>query len=638
MPTGAKSSESVLEKEKDISDPETEKQFKNVRVFGREKQEKERNELAANLREKRRAYFSRKNELSKKLENILNLAENKKINAKEVGRKIEEAEGEIDRKSANMALALLNRKNIKLLEEEVALSKISESSLFQDLEELEGLKNEIEISLEDRSVIEEARKSLRDFYKGAEEKWNNYETDRRDGNIRNIMRAHGAFVVHAFISPTLSPSDENGAIRKELSWRDKLDLTMVLEPTISASAVDINHPETFAPVGALVCGGFVQSASSRDLGSQVINQRFRTTPKFLGIPERVGEQIKEALRPDNKLGWTEFVVSQPKIGGIFFRLEDNGRLADLEWGSDASISEVVDFAKERDLPLFALRAGNFYAISRQEALEFKSKYAQKTEELEDRKLTAEHALEIPTGLDLVRKEELLEKFMNDSPFQLKKFPEAGWVSSFAKGRSLYHLYSKNNKSGGGYRAMIPPGNIGNTEEVPVTVLKSIPGPTHIENFVKLENGDFAVWSENRHTVSQRSRQLAGACYSQDRLLTSESLVYVGSYALPKNPNDIMELLEEARKETEKMREYVQDWERKGDAYYSKSWINALKNCASFLYGVAQEANEAGDNEVMEVARRLAEGIFPPEEFEDMKKRRISETGTFKISKEELLGV
>lgn len=465
-------------------------------------------------------------------------------------------------------------------------------------------------------------------------------------------------MVHTFINPTLSPSDENGIMRKELSWRDKLDL-LILEPTLSASAVDVNHQKTFAPVGVLLGDGQVLRASARDIGSRSVDQKNRTFGGY-GHSERIRGQIDESLQPDNAQGgWTEFVVSNPKVSGLFFRLDENNKLDDLTFGSDATMPDIVKTAQERNLPLFALQNGEFYSITPEEALALSvPKQTQVSEKVglntygrtiterpkldlkKENLLTPTTATELPTEIEDQKREAILERLMTDSPFQLRRFPEAQQVASRAEGRSLYNLYKEGNteESAEKKKTTIPAYVAGNVNPIEVTILKTVPSPTHLEHFVELDDGKRAIWRESRNPISAQSRFRAGSTYTQDRLITQEASlnIWLAHVRTEKDPK-VADIIEAAKKEIEGLAVWVRKWEADGADLYAEQSRKVIKNIASSLYGIAEEARSVGDTAIAEIADSVASEVFPLEEYQTMLTQRVSESGTFKITREELLG-
>jgi hypothetical protein len=638
-----------------------EKEFESVKDFSREKQKEERRKLAEEIRAQRKEYFSRKENLRAELVTLISDAEAKKLQAGEARTQIEVAEQIIEEKSQGFINGLLHRRKLKKLQQEIGQSSLTEESLTQELEELESARLKTETSLEDRSDLATAREKLDAFYGKSEKEWNDYEEDREAGNIKTIMREREVFLAHAFINPTFSPSDENGIMRRDLRWQDKLDL-LILEPTLSASAVDAEHQKTFAGVGVLLGDGQVKEASAHDIGSKAIDTKKRTRSGYRRS-ERMREQIDDALGGEDKgAGWTEFVVENPQIMGIFFELDSEGRLGDIEHRSDANIADVVSAARERNLPLFALKAGKFYEIDPDAALALGiplehgeteniglTKYLKKEKvfpSLDIKKqslLTSQRASELPVGLSDEQKEAILERFMTDSPFQLRRFPEAQQVASRAEGRSLYNLYQgfdTKQEITDEKKVTIPKHAVANSDPIEVTILKTVPGPTHLEHLVRLDDGSHVIWKENRKKVGDRSRALAGATYHQDRLLSKQDMALrVGQmFITSKEPmQNIEDVIYAIQKSISDLKEWAIGWEGKGSEVYVEQNRIWLKNICASLYGIMEEAESSGNIRIAEIAKKIAEEAMPFEEYQSMVTRRISESGTIKLSREELMG-
>lgn len=121
---------------------------------------------------------------------------------------------------------------------------------------------------------------------------------------------------------------------------------------------------------------------------------------------------------------------------------------------------------------------------------------------EGRQITSKDAAELPECIDEKQREAILEKIMTDSPFQLRLIPEAQQIASRAEGRSIYHLYGREETEGEKQKAIIPIGAVGNVKPMEVSILKTISGPTHLQHYVELDNGTRAIWYQNRKPVER----------------------------------------------------------------------------------------------------------------------------------------
>ena len=230
--------------------------------------------------------------------------------------------------------------------------------------------------------------------------------------------------------------------------------------------------------------------------------------------------------------------------------------------------------------------------------------------------------------------------MTDSPFQLRRFPEAQQVASRAEGRSLYNLYNEGNvdEPAEKKKTTIPSYVAGNVDPIEVTMLKTVPSPTHLEHLVELDDGKRAIWHESRNPVSAQSRFRAGSTYTQDRLITQEASLNIGlAYVRTEKNPKVGDIIEAAKKEIESMTVWVKKWEADGADLYAEQSRKVIKNIASSLYGIAEEARNVGDNATAEIAENVANENFPLEEYQTMLAQRVSESGTFKVTREELLG-
>ena len=572
--------------------------------------------------------------------------------------RIESTESELNERSENMVKRLFYHRTINKLKADIDAGKLTEDRIEQELADLEAAAAETEGLASDRGSLDTAKQKLDKFYGEADETWKNYEEDRTEGNVGNVMRQRGTFLVHAFQNPIFSPSDENGLIRKEIKWRDKLDLLMALEPSISASAVDEKHHGTFAPVGVLLGEGQIIAAAAHDMGTKAAADRSRPISRYVQeVPVR--KQVEDALETnDNKpsTGWNEFVVNEPKVAGVFFRVDPSGKLADLEIGSDTNIAEVVAAAQERNLPLFALRDGTFHHIEPDEALalgtptetitkervglnEYSRKAVEYPQLAKDKeKVAAASVAELPHGATPEMRGAIVERFMSNSPFQLHRFPEALQVESRAEGRTWYRLLNASAENQSEQKTAIPAGVAGNVDPIEIKVLSTIPGPTSLDHVVEFDDGSRAIWQESRNPVGEKSRFRAGSTYHQDRIIDSRASFFLGGFYVqrdqPKSPSELIAVAKDQMdKQTEWLKKFKDDNNTQGVSF-TESYMARL---AAFIHGVGEEAKLAGDVETANAAEQAAAQVLSSDQYQDLIQRRVSENGTFKLTREELVG-
>ena len=93
----------------------------------------------------------------------------------------------------------------------------------------------------------------------------------------------------------------------------------------------------------------------------------------------------------------------------------------------------------------------------------------------------------------------------------------------------------------------------------------------------------------------------------------------------------------AKKEIEKQVDWLkrfQEDKNSGGIAFAEGCISRI---ASFVYAVAEEAHAAGDEETATMAEQVASQTMPLDQYQDLVKRRVSENGTFRLTREELLG-
>jgi hypothetical protein len=593
---------------------------------------KERSTVAKEIHQVRQEYFKKQKTFKEQLDSVLEEAKAKKATSSEVRSRLESAEQQLNDRSSNIIKRLFFYRSINKLRSEVKLYKATQESLNQEMANLASASQELANLAHDRVLLGEARQKLDKFYGHVDEIWNNYKDDLVAGNVNNFLCQRGTIIMHAFQNPIFSPSEENGVIRREIRWRDKLDLLIALEPSISSSAVNEKFKDVFAPVGVVIVDGQITEASSRDIATKAVDRNTRKSVHSRE-PERIRQKIDNALK-EHDGAWTEFVVNEPKVGGIFFKVEPDGKMADLQEGSDTTIKEVVAVANERNLPLFALKDGKLYNISAEEALTIGTpvesthhgvrtisypNFKEDTKKL----CSSVDLANLPHGADPVFRESIIEKFMSNSPFQLHRFPEALLVRDRAEGQVRYLLLTASAEG-----KTIQEKTINGLK---VKMISTVPTPTHLDHIIQQENGEIAIWAENRNPVSARSRAIAGSLYDDySGLITKEASLQIRGFFVEDKITSPSKLVMILNREINKNIGRLRD----PNDYLAKDYTSSV---ACYAYGVAEEARKAGDEKIANFAESIASKVMSIEQYQDLIKRRVSENGTFKLTRKELLG-
>jgi len=201
---------------------------------------------------------------------------------------------------------------------------------------------------------------------------------RATSRVEQTMLRNNAFLVHVMLErdPSETPHES------DLSFEDKLDIILSLEPSIATSSV-IPGTDDNGKVsgiwgmgeqgGLLVGGGRISAASSEDFGSYAESIKSRST--FGGSAESLTDidtvvQAPKRARVGEHDTWThnEIIVDNPEVLGYFkpgfmddkgsFLIGVPGMYAD---GNAENIQQAVDgyqarFAamREKGLPFFAM--------------------------------------------------------------------------------------------------------------------------------------------------------------------------------------------------------------------------------------------------------------------------------------------
>ena len=339
----------------------------DVREYSKEQHQDERDETAAEIRDKRSGYFDRQKETSSQVSETEMLANEKQHNIEMTTAKIEELEEYLDQKSEKLYMRLLHFFDLKRKRQELGVTQSSQEELLREAGQINSVLEDLNSQKNDRSELDEARKTLDSFYSGQSEQWKEYMEDEKARDVQNICREYGCFMVHA-ISPDFTPGN-NSLLYKGTSWKDKLKVLLALEPTISASTIQPgdNDQNLWSRMGLIVSKGKVTYAENRDAGTQALNIKERAdNSKLLGFqPDNARDMISGAISGRQKNAYNEMVIRDPKIAGFFVCLDKFKGIDDDLGKVQRPISEIMPVLQDLKMPLYALKNGRAYEFIEQ---------------------------------------------------------------------------------------------------------------------------------------------------------------------------------------------------------------------------------------------------------------------------------
>lgn len=459
--------------------------------------------------------------------------------------------------------------------------------------------------------------------------------------VGEIARQYKALVLHG-IRASFQPG-ENSLLRKRVGWRTKLDIALVLQPTLSTSTVFVGDEASenrfCSRAGIVLSGGEVVAASSRDGGTQAKGLKRRTIPR--GMDDFQIDQVMRAERTGvgQRRGYNELAVENPETAYLYYCVDDIGGQIrpDLP-----ETEEVVQASRDYNLPICVLVSGSLYQLPEVDegtidslAIQVKTRGAESAlesiRELGGRQLSYEevastrHRISPQQRTD--KTQELLAGHYFDELRLADRVPEVMLFHSFGCGRQAY-------------MDLVDPVRLttsiqeGRAVEYDVEVDRGVYLPDGLRKGAEIVEVDsFSTITrrlryfhyQGRFWQETNDRQTGEITVRPFREKENQSkFIQIGLRTL-----DLGRHLHSAEDYFSGVRQQINELKEAG----APDWI--LKAIASHLYGFARQAEALGDEQAAERAIKMAAGIIPREEFESLEKERLDEQGEFKLTLEDI---
>ncbi len=414
-----------------------------------------RQKIADEIRELRFQYFKkekgnpdRQNLIAEQEKTIETLRQEKE----QIEEKIKAGEVEAEKQKAQLwsRISSLFRRNE--VEQELGISP--EKKKLEDLEKdiAERLKiiGETESVILDISSLEDAKDKLKKFYTEQSDLKSTFEGESEIRDVETLSRENGDIFLHGV--PTKYRANRNTSMNnptfntESLSTEDKLSLIMGLEPTISASVIrEGQHDvETFYTFGVILGGGTVLSAYAEDSGT-VAEGLYSRSAKYdketkqiqrTSIQKNISKHLNKAIgtpAEERRYGsYNEIVVEKPKVAGLYINISQFN--PDFE---TIDISELQKYAKEFNLPIYALKDGKLYPFDVLNKIEIgengKKRQKENAFEPDGEKLSIDTVLSGQRDVSSEEKIRLATSVVEKKPFKISDTGESILYSAYKKG-------------------------------------------------------------------------------------------------------------------------------------------------------------------------------------------------------------
>ncbi len=603
-----------------------------IRQYTRKEKPEERKTAAAEILAERGGFFEAQKALQDKIENLSNRVKSKQEDLEALTHLYDETKLLLDQEERRFMKWLFGRAERQQLSQKLQDIGRAQEVLEEECGEVQAVLAVAKQETISRNSLDRAKGRLAEFYSTAEKNLKTFfEKEKIDRDVKEVMKRHKVFFAHGINLNRLP--EGNSLLVEGAHWKEKFKLLLALRPTISTSTFregDSERAIYAATMGVLMGGGHVEAASYRDAGTRAagIKKRLTWENPTKQLLAHGAEEIERAVgSPEDgpRQDYNELVVRDPEPVGLFVvlpdKLEDsNGELVTRK-GSNlrASNKEIVDFANEMSLSLYAIQNGEvFEAQIIEEEREYETwfgrKETRKSWELklgeqvhpEDLTVRAKEILE-PSKLNL------LEGVLVDPPFQAKVMPDADFVNSRAVGRgdyvkiaSLRGEYYSHIIRGVGFQDKYESNN-GTLEH------------TRFWTRPHFRNGAQGI-TEFTWKISEDSSEWNYLYAGGWQIQTPERLTTVESY---------IRAIDIERKRCETGR-HETTFQSSKDMYAS-----IIIHLGFQLFGFAEQAEIMGDVDTANKARESAKLCVSAARYEEVKKRRLNASEQFVLQPEEV---
>ncbi|MBU0660639.1 hypothetical protein KKG22_00495 [Patescibacteria group bacterium] len=577
----------------------------DVRNFSMEHNQEGREQMATELREKRKKYFERKQQIHDAIQELLEQIKQKELNIEQVVEEIEGYGKNISNIESSVIQRFLKFFEIKRIQESLREKEQQREGLLEVYGKMKELLVELYQQRENRHELDEAKERLDEFYHGENERLQEYQEEEKVRNVEEIIRKHNVYFLHG-IHPKFVPL-YNSMLTREVDWQTKLKILLSLEPSLSTSTTQAGdtHGNIWSRMGVVLNGGRIAAAHHSDAGTQATSLNNR-----VGLVDKrdIASDIDSAIL--DRVTYNEFVLERPGVSGFFVCTENiGGEKNDL-----VDFSEIYSGTQKLGMPLFVLEYGEMY----------EAEYDNESNILiKGKKISPEEMLGITYNISGEERNELVDEILTDSPFKIES-PEVSYVDSRSTGNQTYIeiVQPRSGKEVIYYQDKQCVGQVCFQQGDSVVLLSEVESPSVLIRYF-LQNDKII-----------REQAYKGRDYVNIDVIGRQEYqqnINVGLYSvdLGRKLNTLDDYLDGMRVVLLLLQKEI---EEDPDNPFREKLLGMY---AFHIYGFGEEARKQGDEETAIKAFSFASEFFPQEKYNEIISRRLDDKGRFRITKEEI---
>lgn len=640
---------------------ETDRIEKAVRDFSKNFSAEERKEVAQEAMEKRRIYFEEQKSLGENIALLHMKAEEGKKSVESIGEEIEKIEQELNAREKSLVSRFLNTfgisKRLSQLRAELGAKREMTGEFENELFENQELIRDLEKQRQDRSGLEEAKKSVVKFY-GEQAHELKEQMDVRD--VSRQTKRTGEFFIHA-IHPDFIPST-NSMLNVDTEWQTKLDIFLAFQPTVSTSSIGAgNTPENmWARMGVVVSNGSIEVVSSSDAGTKATSLKKREGGGF--SRKTSDADIDEAVKLKGN-HYNEITVALPRIAGFFICRDRDEREIPLNL---VPSEEIVEKCQSLNMPIFEIINGVLHETEWN---------CERSELTATKLITPDEISKRHYDISEEKRRESVERFLEKSPFKVVP-KDIELIECRTSGRDTYIVINKERVSNakGTERKFQLDGPLddyrGIQKESAINLVSEFPS-VHGKVLYFTKDGElYHQWinSAKKSFYKGRKRGITQItstekCDSENwafmraveglqegRIELDNGLTKIGGQPISDSDSyitgmqdKIKEVLKEGETDVSKYKIKLEEAKTARDKEYIRKnlleWANRrcqeeVRKLASHIYGFAEQAEVMGDLETAHKAKEIAYAFLPENEYQKILKR-VDADGNIKLKKEDI---
>ncbi len=477
--------------------------------------------------------------------------------------------------------------------ESIGVKEEDLNKLQQEYDRMMELLAQMEQSMQDKTLLEQADAHMDEFYADQAEKLEAHREDQKMRDASRICEDYNCVFVHTIKTAPQKRGANNTPLREGTDWESKLNINIGLQSDLSTSTIRENTPSDglwHGNIATIHTRGHVKFAQMGDAGTVVAGIN-RVSNKF-------EHSIDDAVTHDRRLdenqdgSYNELVLAKPELAG--FLVGGSGIDSDME-----ASRRIFEISNEKGIPVYIRdkETGAFH-----ECNGFKTiPYGSSTREIYDVGKEVPVQDIINNGYEMPEEEraEAREKVFEDTPFKLF-LQEKRDVNQAMFARTAYSKFDNISKDGEGY---IQDDTIAESNESRALV-RTYAGTNELTP-VRVKDRDTYL----------------------DALKESNDLLNNGTL------EDIAKLEEKSQSKS------ITDEDRnklKEQIEYKRGRIKKRNSERGFLFhGFATVAEGQGDTEIAKKARDLANDLISFDVYKEAMERRVGPSGGFRITEEDL---